>query len=147
MDLIEKMSELKVIIDKLGTKYPEFSELVPLINDLIFRCISIINALIEVYSITEASTRDLIFSNDEFKNLDLNSALIKKFINVLSDSEDLDDALSRVSSDERGLLIDALKILRKRGLLDFDVEYDGKVRVRLIRRPGVHRASPGLAST
>lgn len=135
MDFIEKMSELKVLIDKLSAKYPEFSELVPLINDLMFRCMSMISTIIEIYSLADSTTRSLIFNNAEVRLTDLNSSIIKKFINIINDTDDLEDALSRVSVNERGLLIDTLKILRKRGLLDFDIDYDDKLRVKIIRKP------------
>lgn len=135
VDFIEKMSELKVLIDKLSAKYPEFSELVPLINDLMFRCMSMISTIIEIYSLADSTTRSLIFNNAEVRLTDLNSSIIKKFINIINDTDDLEDALSRVSVNERGLLIDTLKILRKRGLLDFDIDYDDKLRVKIIRKP------------
>lgn len=142
MDFIEKMSELKVLIDKLSTKYPEFSELVPLINDLILKCMSMVSMMVEIYSLADSATRGLIFNNAETRLTDLNSSTIKRFINIISDTNDLDYALSKISASERGLFIDALRILKKRGLLDFDIEYDDRLRVKIVKKPEETMSSP-----
>lgn len=137
MDLIEKMSELRMLISRLETKYPpELSELSSLINDVITKCVSLSDVLMGIYSITDSAIRELILEGNPAL-MNLNSVLIRKYLNIISSSEDLNDALTKVTPQERQLLIDTIKILKKRGFVDLDLDYgnDG-IRVKIISRIG-----------
>ncbi len=136
MDLIEKMSELRILISRLETKYPELSELSSLINDVITKCVSLSDVLISIYSITDSAIHELMLEgNSPFINL--NSALLRKYLDVINNSEDLNDALSRVTPQERQLLIDAIRILKKKGAIDLDINYDSEgLKVKIINRVG-----------
>ncbi|MCG2863108.1 MAG: hypothetical protein L7H10_01580 [Vulcanisaeta sp.] len=132
MDLIEKMSELKVLIDRLESKYPELSELSSLINDLITRCISLSDAVLNIYSITDSAIRGLILEKEPSLT-NLNSALIRKYLDIIRDSNDLNDALAKVPLQERQLLIDTIKVLKKKGFVDLDVDYsDEGLKVKIL---------------
>ncbi len=137
MDLIEKMGELRMLISRLETKYPpELSELSSLINDVITKCVSLSDVLMGIYSITDSAIRELILEGNPAL-MNLNSVLIRKYLNIISSSEDLNDALAKVTPQERQLLIDTIKILKKRGFVDLDLDYgnDG-IRVKIISRIG-----------
>ncbi|ADN51717.1 hypothetical protein Vdis_2349 [Vulcanisaeta distributa DSM 14429] len=136
MDLIEKMSELRMLISRLETKYPELSELSSLINDVITKCVSLSDVLMGIYSITDSAIRELILEGNPAL-MNLNSVLIRKYLSIISSSEDLNDALAKVTPQERQLLIDTIKILKKRGFVDLDLDYgsDG-IRVKIISRIG-----------
>jgi hypothetical protein len=132
MDLIEKMGELKVLIDRLESKYPELSELSSLINDLITRCISLSDAVLNIYSITDSAIRGLILEKEPSLT-NLNSALIRKYLDIIRDSNDLNDALAKVPLQERQLLIDTIKVLKKKGFVDLDVDYsDEGLKVKIL---------------
>jgi hypothetical protein len=132
MDLIEKMSELKVLIDRLESKYPELSELSSLINDLITRCISLSDAVLNIYSIMDSAIRGLILEKEPSLT-NLNSALIRKYLDIIRDSNDLNDALAKVPLQERQLLIDTIKVLKKKGFVDLDVDYsDEGLKVKIL---------------
>jgi hypothetical protein len=132
MDLIEKMSELKVLIDRLESKYPELSELSSLINDLITRCISLSDAVLNIYSITDSAIRGLILEKEPSLT-NLNSALIRKYLDIIRDSNDLNDALAKVPLQERQLLIDTIRVLKKKGFVDLDVDYsDEGLKVKIL---------------
>ncbi len=97
MDLIEKMSELRMLISRLETKYPpELSELSSLINDVITKCVSLSDVLMGIYSITDSAIRELILEGNPAL-MNLNSVLIRKYLNIISSSEDLNDALTKVT--------------------------------------------------
>ncbi|GAB6945173.1 hypothetical protein [Vulcanisaeta sp. JCM 14467] len=134
MDLIEKMGELRMLISRLESKYPELSELSSLINDIITKCVSLSDVLMGIYSITDSALHGLVL--EESPSLaNLNSALLRKYIDVINSSEDLNDALSKVMPQERQLLIDAIKILKKRGAIDLDVDYDSEgLKIKIISR-------------
>ena len=136
MDLIEKMGELRMLISRLESKYPELSELSSLINDIITKCVSLSDVLMGIYSITDSAIHGLVFEeNPSFINL--NSALLRKYLDIISNSEDLNDALSKVTPQERQLLIDAIKILKKKGAIDLDVNYDSEgLKIKIINRVG-----------
>jgi hypothetical protein len=55
--------------------------------------------------------------------MNLNSVLIRKYMDVIRSSDDLNDALARISPQERQLLIDAIRVLKKKGFVDLDVDY------------------------
>ena len=132
MDLIEKMSELRILISRLESKYPELSELSSLINDLITRCVSLSDAVLNIYSITDSAIRGLILEKEPSLT-NLNSALIRKYLDIIRDSNDLNDALAKVPLQERRILIDAIKVLKKKGFVDLDIDYgDEGLRVKVL---------------
>ncbi len=136
MDLIEKMSELRILISRLESKYPELSELSSLINDIITKCISLSDMVLNIYSIADSATHGLIFDKNPVP-VSLNSALIRKYFSIIKDSEDLNDALAKVTQQERQLLIDAVKVLKKRGVIDLDVSYDEEgLKVKILNKAG-----------
>ena len=134
MDLIEKMGELRMLISRLESKYPELSELSSLINDIITKCVSLSDVLMGIYSITDSALHGLMLEESP-SFINLNSALLRKYLDVISSSEDLNDALSKVTPQERQLLIDTIKILKKRGAVDLDVSYDNEgLKIKIISR-------------
>lgn len=136
MDLIERISELRILISRLESRYPELSELSSLINDIITKCVSLSDVVLSIYSIADSATHAIIFENNAAPT-NLNSSLIRKYLDVVRSSEDLDEAIAKVPQQERQLLIDAIRILRKRGALDIDVAYsddEGRVKVKIISR-------------
>ncbi|MGC8606389.1 MAG: hypothetical protein ACP5GZ_03565 [Vulcanisaeta sp.] len=134
MDLIEKMSELRILISRLETKYPELSELSSLINDIITKCVSLSDVLLNIYSIADSAIHELIFEKDPI-SINLNSILIRKYLDIINSSDDLNDALARVTPQERQLLIDAIKVLKKRGAIDLDINYDNEgLKVKIINK-------------
>ena len=136
MDLIEKMSELRMLISRLGNKYPELSELESLINDVITKCVSLSDVLMGIYSITDSAIRELVLNGDP-SLADLNSTLLRRYMDIIRNSEDLTEALARVAPQERQLLIDAVRILRRRGFIDIDVDYDDEgLKVKIISKAG-----------
>ncbi len=136
MDLIEKMSELRMLISRLKTKYPELSELSSLINDVITKCVSLSDVLMGIYSMTDSAVHGLIF-NEGSSLINLNSTLLRKYLEIINNSEDLNEALTKVAPQERQLLIDAIKILRKKGAVDIDINYDSEgLKVKIINKVG-----------
>ncbi len=134
MDLIEKMSELRMLISRLETKYPELSELSSLINDVITKCVSLSDVLMGIYSMTDSAIHELMLEGSP-SLINLNSALLRKYMDIINNSEDLNDALSRVTLQERQLLIDAIRILKKKGAIDLDVNYDSEgLKIKIINR-------------
>ncbi|WP_243675093.1 hypothetical protein [Vulcanisaeta distributa] len=134
MDLIEKMSELRMLINRLETKYPELSELSSLINDIITKCVSLSDVLMDIYSITDSAIHELMLEGNPAL-INLNSTLIRKYLDIVSNSEDLNDALAKVTPQERSLLIDAIRILKKKGIVDLDINYDNEgLKIKIINR-------------
>ncbi|BDR93001.1 hypothetical protein Vsou_20940 [Vulcanisaeta souniana JCM 11219] len=134
MDLIEKISELRILMNRLESKYPELSELSSLINDIITKCVSLSDVVLNIYSMADSAAHGLIFERNA-PSIDLNSALIGKYLSIINNSEDLNDALAKVSSQEKQLLIDAIRVLKKRGAIDLDVNYDEEgLKVKIISR-------------
>ncbi|MFB6470331.1 MAG: hypothetical protein TU36_003745 [Vulcanisaeta sp. AZ3] len=134
MDLIERISELRMLINRLENKYPELSELSSLIDDIIIKCVSLSDILLNIYSITDSATRSLIFENNSLPT-NLNSALIRRYLSVIRASDDLNEVLIKVPQEERHILIDAIKILKKRGMLDLDIDYDKDgLKIKIISR-------------
>jgi hypothetical protein len=122
MDFIEKISELRILINRLESKYPELSELSSLINDVINKCVSLSDVILSIYSITDSTIHGLILEKNPTPT-NLNSVLIRKYMDVIRSSDDLNDALARISPQERQLLIDAIRVLKKKGFVDLDVNY------------------------
>jgi len=122
MDFIEKISELRILINRLESKYPELSELSSLINDVINKCVSLSDVILSIYSITDSTIHGLILEKNPTPT-NLNSVLIRKYMDVIRSSDDLNDALARISPQERQLLIDAIRVLKKKGFVDLDVDY------------------------
>ena len=122
MDFIEKISELRILINRLESKYPELSELSSLINDVINKCVSLSDVILSIYSITDSTIHGLILEKNPTP-MNLNSVLIRKYMDVIRSSDDLNDALARISPQERQLLIDAIRVLKKKGFVDLDVDY------------------------
>jgi len=131
VSLIERIGELRLLFSKVVSKCPGAEEFSSLLDEVSTRCASLISTLLDIYSIVDSELRNSMGRVPGL--LDINEKLMAKFMEVLSNGGDLEDTVNRLPTHERPLFIDLLRLLRRRGLVDFDLSYsDGDIRIMVI---------------
>ncbi len=132
-DLITKITKLRMMLEGLKTTNPVLSSFSDLLDEVLSKCLVIIDSLLQVHVLIDSALKTVSNSSLIFDGIDWQIA--GKYLKILEDSEDLNDALNRVSEHERVLIVDLVKALKKRGIIDIDIDiYNGGLKVKVVRK-------------